>query len=418
MRKVRSIENGLNRRGGQAAWRWQALWAAAAVVLAGGAAFALWLAGQRMTPDLLARARVIVPGWRVLPAAAQGGGVVHLVTNDTLAFDIETGGYAWRTNDMLLAWRGVENGRVHAGWRLIQINARTGARTSLMAFNRRVGARHQLSAEWRVSPNGRRMVWPNVQNDKTGWPQRVSWTLATLDGSHVRQIPAGGTPAGAQNASRYGLLFAPFAWQPDNRGWSTLISDLPYLGVRAYNPATSPPFHDTLIGSAVGNPPTLPAPHPRELLGFTNGRGIGASWSEWGTNVFEFGVHSPPNMGPADVRRFAVKLPPGAFVDGAALSPNGEQIAWALRRERTPRTLIDRLLFWIPKADPRAGLYVTRRDGTHGHILGWVRVGPRKSNEPPTSDDGLVHLRWTPDGRRLSWVHRGALCVLPIRNAE
>jgi len=390
------------------------------LAIVGGAVWALWLGARRERPrPLLARAHCVLGIELQVPPPSAGAAPQPFEEPHTFIepfpSDLEKGGYNWQTSDTLLTWRLDDTTNKY---RLVRVHAATGASDSLPAFNRRAGLRDEIDSEWRVSPDGRWIVWANNKEDEHGYKQRISWTLAALDGSHVESLPAGPAPSGLPVvASDPPLSDNPFGWHSDSRGWTVLTSDAPSLRVRSYNrpaaPAVRPGYQDVLIGSALGNPATLPAPHPREMLGFApDGRAVGASWSERGVNVWLFGVHVLPN----DVRRFKVRLPPGAIVDGAALSPNGERVAWALYRFEARPEWIDRLLFWIPRRRPGAhlGLYVTNRDGTQGHLIGWMGAPLRNPNLPPDFYTTLAFLRWTPDGQRISFVHENALYVLPV----
>ena len=369
-----------------------------------------WLFAAPRQASLLGRARVLVPGAVRKPLPSGG----FAATGSSLALNLETFNYAWKDDATLLLWDDDPTGR---GWRLMEMPIATGtAARPLDAFNhrlKRLGGKRSLSAEWQLSPDGLWVVWPNYQDDKKGWPQRVSWTLAALDGSRAARVIRLGLPP--PSVPNLNTVFASWVWRPDSTGWTVLFSDPLTLSLRSFD-RTAPPkaaFRDIPLGSAAGNPATFPTPHPRDLLGFTgDDQAVSALCTAGSTTIFLFPVHAPP----AAVRRFGVTLPPGTEADAAALSPNGKYVAWSLYREHALPTLIDRLLFWVkrqPRVSPQAGLYGTARDGTNSRLLGWTKAARRTPNGPGDSDTRLKFLRWTPDGSRLSFVSDGTLYVLP-----
>jgi len=114
-------------------------------------------------------------------------------------------------------------------------------------------------------------------------------------------------------------------------------------------------------------------------------------------------------------RRFRPKLPHESHVLGIALSPRNDLVAWSLRRRRSPGPITLRLRHrfpWLASLLPASpernerGLWVSRLDGGTARLIG-------SEPEPVLDFWEPSSLRWTPDGKRLSFRRRGLLYTVP-----
>ena len=192
-----------------------------AALAATAAVVSLFVATGRADNSLLGRARVLVPGATRTPLP--GGGFT--TAGSSLALNLETFGYAWRDDAMVLLW---DDDPIRRARRLMEMPIATGTARPLDAFNRRLerlGDECALSADWQISPDNRWVVWPNYQDDTKGWTHRVSWTLSALDGSRAaRVIRRGPPPHGAPS-----FVFGSWAWRPNSSGWAVLFSEPTHL---------------------------------------------------------------------------------------------------------------------------------------------------------------------------------------------
>jgi hypothetical protein len=90
-----------------------------------------------------------------------------------------------------------------------------------------------------------------------------------------------------------------------------------------------------------------------------------------------------------------ITLPPGAAVEGIAYSPQGDRIAWMLRR---------------PGA--QAALWVCRIDGT-----AWREIGALPSSKTHGPDEDPTSMRWLPSGKGISFLYRSALWTVSVPGA-
>lgn len=106
-------------------------------------------------------------------------------------------------------------------------------------------------------------------------------------------------------------------------------------------------------------------------------------------------------------------VPPGMAVQDLRLSPRGDRLAWKLSQPATPR-LPDLLSRWFPSIKPPAktllSLWVSRADGREMHKIGSIERREETNELFMLEPDDI---RWTPDGKRLSFIYRNALYVVP-----
>ncbi len=126
--------------------------------------------------------------------------------------------------------------------------------------------------------------------------------------------------------------------------------------------------------------------------------------------IHTFGVY--PNR--AADRSWSFALPSTAEVSTIELSPQGERLAWLLVYSRRPAlvTLLSRLLpFLAAKFPPVEGVsvWVSGLDGKAMREIGFQEM-PRNGTAP----DRVTELRWMPDGKHLSFLHRHALYSIPV----
>jgi hypothetical protein len=193
-------------------------------------------------------------------------------------------------------------------------------------------------------------------------------------------------------------------WLPDGRHWTVVSS-----------PRNGPPVLLTYkLGQAkpisrVNLPPHL---WSNRLLGTTpDGRLVFADlWLA--TNrpgLFTLSIHK----GKPDITDQPLEVPDDSAVIDVTMSPitapHGPRMAYIVERRSRPSSIgiLQRLFDWIGrKRKNRVELYTSRVDGTSMR-----KVGSLSYDDPK---DALTALRWTPDGKRLSFVHHDTLWTVPV----
>jgi hypothetical protein len=93
---------------------------------------------------------------------------------------------------------------------------------------------------------------------------------------------------------------------------------------------------------------------------------------------------------------------------GVVLAPRGDRLAYLLTRTQTPpqSPLLRRLWQWFGKGvRQERSIWVSDLEGHHMREIGYSIVRPGA----PIPDD----LRWTPDGKQLSFIAGKSLYTVP-----
>lgn len=107
-----------------------------------------------------------------------------------------------------------------------------------------------------------------------------------------------------------------------------------------------------------------------------------------------------------------ISLPLGAEGGSLVPSPRGDRLAWFMV-EKENTFWSEQILRWLPHDMPfgprySLSLWVSRSDGRGMRKLGKLKT------EPTLQFRLLNMLRWTPDGKRLSFLHDNALWTVPV----
>jgi hypothetical protein len=122
------------------------------------------------------------------------------------------------------------------------------------------------------------------------------------------------------------------------------------------------------------------------------------------------------------------RVPSGAHIDHAVLSPKGDYIAWSLRCHATPPfSTFLQSKFHLKAFAPYdyMALYLSRADGSEMRLLGTLPSKQEKSRRVnflgfwvgrwrPWSEHDLQNLDWTPDGKKISFTYENRLYTLPL----
>jgi len=105
----------------------------------------------------------------------------------------------------------------------------------------------------------------------------------------------------------------------------------------------------------------------------------------------------------------SVPVPESATVEEIQFSPDGTRVAWLFKRRHD--TLIGqlerRVFHRSPPVQETLELLVSKLDGSQMHLVGWMRY-PVERPRPVYRG-----LKWLPGGRKLSFVYKKQLWVVP-----
>lgn len=419
----------------------------AASALVGAGVFWLW----RPLPPLLARARRVTPtaGW------------------DTRGWDGNgPPSYAWLSNHEVLFARPDPRDRSGGLRHLIRRDVGTGVEAPLGSGR----PTHQplRASDTLLSPDGR---WLLLRDWTNGATHGVLIAVA-LDGSGRRKTGPVARP-GLNLGTSGGVPF----WLPSGAGWAW-VGQGGGRGNGQGTLTVFPLGNGNIILALSGLPPHAAqnalglirqndddARRPA-VLALGNDRSLSPFWfhSEGGDNRFFLvdggaggGANRNPALAPprsarpalrllvvrpgtaqgaaaaqAALQTYRVLLPPGTVSGSVIVSPNGRQLAWLLDTER--RSPVAELLVRLVPTHPLAlrpprrsvSLWTSNVDGSDFACVG-AYASPPPRPVPAAAGRKVVlladsrpgrlpsRLRWTPDGRRLSFVFDGALWTVPAK---
>jgi hypothetical protein len=281
----------------------------------------------------------------------------------------EYGGYFWASDQEILSFREVGRGNVHA----YRVDIVTGAARPLMTLNTLLRGSARDTAFWRLSPDGKWLVWLNLT------PPRPHWVASPLDGSPSVTWPVLGNSQGP-------------LWLPGNQSWVE-------FSLQGMN--TAVPWIHNLDGT-VQHGPTING-SLRWPIGVTSTNRVLSV--EMPMNAIlqnvTYSLTSPPT--PAQTYQVALPGSTGTAIE-TELSPQGDRVAYLLHSER--QSPVQQFLHWlIPSADSpsiaRYSIWVSRVDGSQTH-----RIGDEEGH-------AVTALLWTPDGKHLSFFCNNTLYTVP-----
>lgn len=279
------------------------------------------------------------------------------------------GGYYWESDRSVLSFR-----PAGIGVNAVSVDITTGAESPRLTLsNDFIGSKAEIPAQWRLSPDGKYLVW---RIDNVGVPR---WVVSDLAGRRVKTWK--------QSYGSYSPL-----WLAGNRRWMEHTNG---------NRGLVPIIH-SLDGPDVRCAPiTGPFSWP---LGVTpDARVVTFEWHPEKYQIVWYEYPLAPKPAPATSRSVVMPKSADALIE-AELSPTGDRIACLVHY--TYLSPIERLMVQFLrqtiKPHQKLGLWILHRDGSHTRFLG---------AEESSSASSLL---WTPDGKRLSLYDHDALYSVPV----
>ncbi|HZT40651.1 MAG TPA: hypothetical protein VFA07_00610 [Chthonomonadaceae bacterium] len=254
-----------------------------------------------------------------------------------------------------------------------------------------------------ISPDG---AWMLYRNWAGGANNPFRTLTLSLNGSRRIVWPA-------WSETRFDMIRQPF-WLPDSRHWAEIVYDHTshtflaavygldgkhYTGVIARGRwLWSGEVHGiTQSGSVLIRKFNTPA-LPKRLVQIM----------EWDLQ----GILAHRANGSAHARTISIRMPANTEeVSGPdpRISPQGDRLAWVLTLENAhpePAWLQRLWALFGQRQRKTFGLWVSHLDGSQLREIGHINYQP--------DDEVPQDIRWTPDGKRLSFLYKGALYTVPV----
>jgi len=296
-------------------------------------------------------------------------------------WDAKHDNYFWISNsEVLLVTQA--NGPAYGGVLPVlvrRVNAVTGSVTVDKALTARLQRSTQLdTSDWQLSPDSR---WLLCHNDSR------RWVAASLDGAHLMTWPLQGDGSGES-----GILTA---WLPDGRSWIQAVEDQQtthtYLYQLNKSTVTDHSGNFGLDGLEV-----VGFYGPTRLLTILPQTGDGG-----GVSMADYDILNPA----ASSHFYFQYVPPNMDIQQVRLSPDRSRLAWKFTVKPLPLGLRATINSnYVRRSSPvTAGLWTSDLNCNNLHEVGTVDI----------RDDQITNLRWTPDGKRLSFIDGDTLYTIP-----
>jgi len=336
-----------------------------------------------------------------------------LVRSTRIVDDLPRGAQTFWLSDreMLL----IRRGNLYHGATATRLDVVTKSERPLFDLDRALRG-FQPGGEALLSPDGKWLLWNGKRSGKThGWPFGIV-QVTTLAGSDPLERPPGDGDVWMPDTSD------KIAWQRDSAGWVRFLTVANSAHVQLHEPRTPHMTDLTVAGIRETAVPatarwtrgaTYATLAPSQALGMTRSDHLLVA-NVLGAPVLDRIYFNDLDWHASGASRsYSVPLPAGARVCALKLSPQGDRLAWAIERWRSPAPWTMQLARYLPilgvRQRPFVSLSVTDVNGGH-----WRDVGTQEvTAEMGLSQEILVQLRWTPDGKRLSFVCCGTLYAVP-----
>ena len=249
-------------------------------------------------------------------------------------------------------------------------------------------ALHQASVDsivpnWQLSPDGKWLLGES----KSHTPKQA-WVTTSIDGT--RQVTR---PHQYDEREDRGIFAL---WRPDSRSWIQAVEINNNVHIFSYRLDTSP-VADSAQDFFFSD---------HSLVGFFGAGRVLAirpqTGDGGGVGVADFG----DGPAPAPASFYIPQVPANMDVQEVTLSPDRNRLAWKFTVKPLPlglkATISSR---YVRQSSPvTAGLWTTDLNLNNLHEIGTVDI----------RDDHITNLRWTPDGKRLSFIDGDALYTVPV----
>jgi len=297
------------------------------------------------------------------------------------AWDVKHDNYFWLSDrEALLVMQGTgpgdENGPPLAVGR---VGAATGGVTADTALEARLhGYARGGVPGWQLSPDARWLLCHGHAR---------SWAAVRLDGPGLVTRPF--------QDSASGEVASLTAWLPDSRSWVQAVQEEGMTHHYLYRLDT-PRVADHVGRFGLDGLEVIGFYSPTRLLTVMRRTGDGG-----GISMADYDALSP-----ATSPRFYIQhVPANMDVQQVVLSPDRNRLAWKFTVKPLPLGLKATINSgYVRRSSPvAAGLWVSDLNCNNLREIGTVDI----------RDDQITDLRWTPDGRRLSFIEGAALYTVP-----
>jgi len=317
-------------------------------------------------------------------------------------FSITTAEYHWISPDEVLYFR---NGT--DGTDIERLNVRTHVRSPMTGLTRAFNEQRAYIAGVSVSPDYRRLLWASERDKKP------TYVTALLDGTRRTEWTR-------KKVGRHSVL-DPYAWSTAT--WTSGGKEVAECWLEPGAAGPADPFAHIVLRGVDGNSA------PRTLAHFRWRKTMFAPMPDDLDSATLFAEdHSIQlqNRATDDVVRYIVKLGAGkpsvshqtihlpkyANFANLILSPKADRIAWELGSpyDPTSRGMSDSHGELRPQRVP-LGIWISRPDGSGLHELGHLPIDRKNAM---TQHQEFGQIKWTPDGRSLSFIYQRKLYRIPV----
>ena len=236
--------------------------------------------------------------------------------------------------------------------------------------------------EWQLSPDGKWLL-----AESSPYVTNQQWVATTIDGA--RQVIR---PHQHEEHEDRGTSAI---WRPDSRSWIQTVEINNLVHTFSYSLASAVVSERAETFFFFGH----------SLLGFFGASRVLAirpqTGDGGGVGVADFG----DGPSPAPAHFYMPQVPANMDVQQVVLSPDSSRLAWKFSVKPLPLGLKAAINSgYVRRSSPvTAGLWVSDLNLNHLREIGMV----------DSRDDHITSLRWTPDGKSLSFVDGDALYTVP-----
>lgn len=276
---------------------------------------------------------------------------------------------------------------------VVRRNVRTGREAVFPSLNPKLTTHVRRSGgilsflSFKLSPDSKWLLWLN------GKGKQSRWIVSSVDGSHAYQWVA---------SADEGLKPLATAWLPNSRRFVTLSvyknrACLFLYSLDTPNRVQKLDFPRLICDGVVEG--ILPKGFVLvQILRQNQGR------EEWRGDFLALGFDAHAGQ----VRKFSASLPPRASIQTAALSPQGNRLAWILWIDPLPGAANRGQAKERHSSSAQVGIWVCHADGSRMREIGRLPVDENRMSESFTLDE----LNWLPDDKRVSFVYRGTFYAI------
>ncbi len=240
-----------------------------------------------------------------------------------------------------------------------------------------------LVDHWQLSPDAK---WLLAKSNEYQGPE--AWVATTLDGTRQVQRP--------YHKGEWRDEYVSAVWRPDSRSWIQAEEDYDSKTHVFINSLSSPIVPERVEDFMLNGRIVVGFPVADRVLALYHRTGDGG-----GVGFVNFGG----SVASAPCSIYYEHIPPNMDIQEVALSPDGQRLAWKMAVKPLPLGLQAAInSSYVRRSSPTTvGLWTSLVNCSDLYEVGTLDA----------RDDHVSGLRWTPDGKRLSFIDDDTLYTVP-----